>query len=116
MGINPSGRHISRGKRDLDLIEGMEVHFIAAPTLGLQHAEKAGALHVGDGLIWNSALAPALERALGKRGDHRARTGNDLRRLGRYCRDMSRRLHGVISRRRAPLPFVRSQSPLGVAL
>jgi hypothetical protein len=74
----------------------MKIHLIAAPALGLQHVEKPGTLHVGDGLIRNAALASAFERALGKRRDQRAGARNDLGRRGRAGRDLSCRLYGRI--------------------
>src|SRR6478609_9121139 len=43
--IDPRGRHVAFGKRKLNLVKGVKIHLIAAPSPGLQHAEKTGSLH-----------------------------------------------------------------------
>src|SRR5262245_33857728 len=97
--VDPRGRHVALGERELDVVEGVEVHLVAAPPLRLQHAEKARAPHVGDGLVRNSALPPPLERACGQRRNQRLCTGDDLRRLGYPGCGSPRGLHGTVRRR-----------------
>ena len=46
--VGPAGRHVTFAERDLDVIEGAELHLVAAPALGLQHAKETGRLHLGD--------------------------------------------------------------------
>src|SRR5262249_54932282 len=95
--INPGGRHVAFGKCELNIVEGAEVHLVAAPALGLQHAKKSGALHVGDGLVRYSALSSPFERTLGERRDHRTRAGDDFGRLGCSGFDVSYRVHGIVA-------------------
>ena len=83
--VGPAGRHVTFAERDLDVIECAEIHLVAAPALGLQHAKETRRMHLGDSLRQDAAALLFVERTLGKRRDHCMRARNQLRRLGRDC-------------------------------
>src|SRR5262249_44713921 len=70
------------GQRDLDVMEGADLHLVAAPAPGLQHAHETRRLHLGDRLRQDTALLPLLHRTLRECRDHRPRAREQLRRVG----------------------------------
>ena len=58
--IHPAGRHTSFSECLLHIEKYIRVHFIPAPTLGLQDTKKAGLLHFSDRLFRHITLRRAL--------------------------------------------------------
>src|SRR5262249_18139004 len=91
--IGPAARHVACAKRYLDVVEGAEIHFIAAPTPRLQDAEKPDSVHFGDGLGQDPAPVFLLQRTPRELRDQRPGADDQLRRLGRDRAGALRPLH-----------------------
>jgi hypothetical protein len=81
----PRRRHVALGERELDVIEGVQVHLVAAPAPRLQHAEEAGLLHFGDSLGQDLALFSLLGRALGEHRNHRPSVSDQVGAMRYVC-------------------------------
>ena len=82
---HPGRGHAALGQFHLDGVEHARVHLVAAPALGLQHAEEPFARHLLDGFVTDAAFRIRLERALGQLGreglgllDHLQRFGGEI--------------------------------------
>ena len=91
--IDPGGRHVAFGERELNLVEGVQIHLVAAPPPRLQHPEESGLLHIGDGLRQDLAPLALFERTAGEHRRHGAGAGDQLRRMRRVVPDLPDRFH-----------------------
>ena len=82
--VDPGRRHAALGQRHLHPVEDPRVELVAAPALGLQHAEQAGLLHLLHGLDRHHALALGLAGPFGQLRGQGAGAGHQLDRLGRH--------------------------------
>src|SRR6185312_17473600 len=103
--INPAGRHVALGKRQLNVEEGVRRHLIAAPAPRLHDAKQPGRLHLGHRPVRHLAIARRLRGAFGEGGNEGAGAAQQLGRSRDVGRGNPRRaVHGTLPpwRRRAP--------------